>query len=110
MIILLIAAIVLEFAIIVALAWYAKQLVSKYLIDFETTFELLEEIREYEEHLNIVGKMNSYVGDTIIENLTKHTSAMAKYLEDFRKIYSPLPLYNEEEETNVAHDEEEEAE
>jgi len=56
------------------LIWYVRKLLGQFNDGIENVSNLQEKIDEYLIHLQTVSNMETYYGDTTIENLLKHTT------------------------------------
>jgi len=69
------------------LIWYVVKLIKKFLNiseELEALFVLLE---EYTEHVDKVYNLERFYGDTTLENLMKHSKAIAETAKNFRSVY-----------------------
>jgi predicted metal-binding protein len=67
----------------------------------ENMDEVFDILKEYSKHIETVYKMDTYHGDSVIENLLKHSQAVGKTLEAYieaREIVQP-PLEQEIDDT-----------
>jgi len=67
--------------------WYVVKLVKKFLNiseELEALFVLLE---EYAEHVDKVYNLERFYGDTVLENLMKHSKTVTETAKGFRSIY-----------------------
>ena len=97
----LIAGIIFTIIIAAFLLWYVRKLLGKLLFISENINDLVVMVQNYQEHLERVYNMESYVGDPAIEYLIKHTNSLIDMLEDYQDVYSivePLEILKETEE------------
>lgn len=81
----------------VVLIWYVRKLISQFKTAIETVASLNQIVDEYVVHLETVSEMETYYGDTTIENLLKHTKDVVKAIRDSGSLFS---IVDEPEETN----------
>jgi len=80
----------------VSLVWYIIQLLKRYLAFQDELDEFADKIKEYEAHIDVINKIETYYGDETLANLLRHSKAVAKECERF-KIYIGLEEDTEEE-------------
>ena len=79
----------------VLLVWYIAQLIRRFLNISEELEGLFITLEEYSEHVDIVYNLERFFGDTTLENLLRHSRAVAERAKNFRATYDVN--YTEEE-------------
>lgn len=59
------------------LIWYVRNLLTQFNDGIQSVSNLQEKIDEYVMHLETISGMETYYGDTTIENLLKHTKDLS---------------------------------
>tara|TARA_R100000995_G_C3458984_1_gene112087 strand:- start:596 stop:934 length:339 start_codon:yes stop_codon:yes gene_type:complete len=95
-------------AIIALLVWYIKNLLTKLLFISENLGDLSIKLIEFSDHVETVYKMETYYGDTTLQNLLKHSKALSEELKTFEQIYSLTTEIEEEVNADGNWDDEEE--
>ena len=62
-------------------AWYIRKLINQFKTAINSVSEIQSLMDEYSFHIKTVSEMESYYGDTTIENLLKHTKDMVDNLK-----------------------------
>jgi hypothetical protein len=75
-------------ALNIVLIWYIRQAIQKLFFVSDNMGEFAERMKEYEGHLDLISKMETYYGDEIIENLLKHTQAIVKEVKSYQTTYN----------------------
>ena len=65
----------------VIFAWYIRKLINQFKTAINSVSEIQSLMDEYSFHIKTVSEMESYYGDTTIENLLKHTKDMVDNLK-----------------------------
>ena len=84
----------------VLLVWYIRKLMKQFSDAIRSLSEFQVVISEYQNHLETVSNMESYYGDTTIENLLKHTKDIAKFVNDSGSLFSLVDTEEPEETIN----------
>ena len=83
------------------LIWYVRQLLQRVWGVSENMDEVFDILKEYSKHIETVYGLETYHGDSVIENLLKHSQAVDKTLQAYieaREIVQP-PLEQEIDDT-----------
>lgn len=62
-------------------AWYIRKLINQFKTAINSVSEMQSLMDEYLFHIKTVSEMETYYGDTTIENLLKHTKDMVDNLK-----------------------------
>lgn len=62
-------------------AWYIRKLINQFKSAISSISEIQSLMDEYTFHIKTVSEMETYYGDTTIENLLKHTKDMVDNLK-----------------------------
>lgn len=62
-------------------AWYIRKLINQFKSAISSVSEIQSLMDEYAFHIKTVSEMETYYGDTTIENLLKHTKDMVDNLK-----------------------------
>jgi len=73
---------IISLAINGILYWYIKKLMKQFQGAIESVSNIQERIDEYIMHLETVFNMETYYGDTTIENLLKHSKDVSDSLKE----------------------------
>ena len=84
----------------VLLVWYIRKLMKQFSDAIRSLSEFQVVISEYQNHLETVSNMESYYGDTTIENLLKHTKDIGKFVNDSGSLFSLVDTEEPEETIN----------
>lgn len=70
------------------LVWYCRKVTERLYYVSENMGEFHERIAEFEEHVNVISTMETFIGEPIIENLQKHARAMVEEIKSYKEVYS----------------------
>ena len=87
-----------------ALIWYIKSILNKFVFISENVDDLFYSLDEYSQHLESLYQLETYYGDTTLEALIKHSKVVVEDVRRFKDVYS----LEEIEEVEEDDDEEEE--
>jgi len=79
----------------VLLVWYIIQLIKKLVYISENIDGLFETLKEYSEHIEEIYNMETYYGDSVLENLLTHSKNIVKEIKTYDELKA---LFSEEEE------------
>jgi hypothetical protein len=78
---------ILSLILNILLGWYITQLIRRFLHVSEDLDEFFDVLEEFSGHLETINKMETYYGDTTIQNLVRHSKDMVQFSKDIRVTY-----------------------
>ena len=93
----------LEFFLILSLVfnvimgWYIGQLIKRFLNVSEDLDGFFDSLGEFSEHLEVINKMETYYGDTTLQNLVRHSGDVVQFSNEIRALYDVNYELREEE-------------
>ena len=83
------------------MGWYITQLIKRFLNVSEDLDEFFNLLGEFSSHLDIINNMETYYGDTTLQNLVRHSNEIIDRSNEIRTIYDVdyEPQENEDENT-----------
>ena len=74
--------------LIITLMWYIKRVLGKLFFVSDSMGDLLIKLMEYCDHLETVYSLETYYGDTTLQELLRHSKVVVEELKEFEEIYS----------------------
>tara|TARA_Y100000310_G_scaffold233032_2_gene235871 strand:- start:1718 stop:2074 length:357 start_codon:yes stop_codon:yes gene_type:complete len=96
--IVLLISLVLSLGINVFFVIYVRWLLKKLVFLSENIGDMLSSMSTFSSHLEAVHELESYYGDTTLENLIQHSKQVVEEVEIYKEIYT---LFNEKEDAEL---------
>jgi len=81
----------------IALIWYIKSILSKFVFLSENIDDMFHSLDEYSQHLESLYQLETYYGDATLEALIKHSRVVTENVKKFKDVYSLEELEKPEE-------------
>jgi|TARA_Y100000310_G_C20689619_1_gene821360 hypothetical protein len=81
----------------IALIWYIKSILSKFVFLSENIDDMFHSLDEYSQHLESLYQLETYYGDATLEALIKHSRVVTENVKKFKDVYSLEELEEPEE-------------
>ena len=78
---------ILSLILNILLGWYIAQLIRRFLRVSEDLDEFFDVLEEFSWHLETINKMETYYGDTTLQNLVRHSKDIVQFSKDIRATY-----------------------
>ena len=84
---------VLSLAVNIFFIVYLRWLLTKFAFLSENIGDIISSMSTFSEHLGAIHDLETYYGDTTLENLVQHSKQIVREIEIYKDIYT---LFNEE--------------
>ena len=85
--IILILFLVLSISLNILLVWYVKKILEDLFFVSETIGGLFQEIGQFSEHLKSVHELETYYGDTVLQNLIRHSTDIVGSIKEYENVF-----------------------
>ena len=85
--------------LVVVLVWYIKRILAKLFFVSDSMGDLLIKLMEYSDHLETVYSLETYYGDTTLQELLRHSRIIVEDLKEYEEIYSLTTVIEETDDT-----------
>lgn len=76
--------------------WYTRNILRNYFYVLDNLEDLFDVLDEFREHLETIHSLETYYGDTSLQNLIRHSKAVVEEIDAYKKILAVVEEEAEE--------------